>query len=129
MWCGSQVVPLAFCLATQPDAGLIGRISSLLRRQLFEKLPEFLKTGRIDEPFPTHCFTPQELTTLLETCGLRVVRLIGKPILTRLPREQQELITTHFQQILEIELQYCDHPHLTGLGNHLEIVGQKIERS
>lgn len=107
--------------------GKYGMISGMMRRNWFDKLPEFIKTGIFKEPFKTQFFTPEELKTLFTTCGLKVVRLIGKPILTRIPSEQHNIITNNFQQILEIELKYCDDPSLIGLAGHLEIVGLKQE--
>ena len=134
--------PVSYCLnpkkaiielkrVVKPNAHVIisvdnkySMISSMMRRKWFDKIPSLIKTGIWNEPFTTQFFTPNELRTLVETCGLKVVRLIGKPILTRILSEQN-IITNHYQQILEMELKYCDEPSLVGFGGHLEIVGLK----
>jgi len=93
----------------------------------FDKLSEFLRTGFFEGKFKLQAFTPEELKSLLETCGLKVIRIIGKPILTQLiPREKaDETIKRNFGKILNLELQFCDAPSLVGIGGHLEIVGVK----
>jgi S-adenosylmethionine-dependent methyltransferase len=103
----------------------------MIQRTSFSEISNFLKTGMLEVDFPIQAFTPEELQTLLETCGLNVVSIIGKPIFTQLmsqliPREQREtFLTTNFREILSLELKYCDVQSLVGIGGHLEIVGRK----
>lgn len=102
-------------------------LSGMIRRNDFNKIPMFLETCIFEMPFKAKAFTPNELKTLFEICGLKVIRIIGKTVLTRIPREQQDIIITNFDKILELELKYCDNPSLVGVGGHLEIVGMKQE--
>jgi S-adenosylmethionine-dependent methyltransferase len=111
-------------------------IPRFLRERTFNELTEFLRTGmlKLDEmpgslvgSFRFQAFTPEELKSLFITCGLQVVRIIGKPILTRfIPREsREEILTEYFEKVLSLELKFCDNPSLVGLGGHLEVVGLK----
>jgi ubiquinone/menaquinone biosynthesis C-methylase UbiE len=101
--------------------------------QAFNKLSQFLKTGILKRDFEFQAFTPEELKALFETCGLKVIRIIGKPILTQLiPTEKRdETIKNDFTKMLRLELKFCDASSLVGIGGHLEIVGIKhqIRRS
>ena len=77
-------------------------IPRFIREKTFDKLTEFLRTGILEQEeipgararslvgsFRFQVFTPEELKSLFRTCGLKVVRMIGKPILTRLiPRDK-----------------------------------------
>jgi len=96
-------------------------------KQASKKLVQFLKTGIIKGDFEFQAFTPEELKTLFGTCGLKVIRIIGKPILAQLiTREKRdEIIEKNFAKMLKLELRFCDAPSLLGVGGHLEIVGIK----
>lgn len=111
-------------------------IPRFLRDQAFDELTTFLREGVLQNEaspgslvgsFQFRAFTPDELRTLYTSCGLQVVRLIGKPILTHMITrdDRVELLTTHFERVLRLELQLCDDPSLVGFGGHLEVVGQK----
>ena len=104
---------------------------SLLRHQAFTEVATLYDTGLLHGNFPVQAFTPEELRQLFESCGLTVVRLIGKPVLTQLvsrflPREQRNaMIKENFQAFLDLELRFCETQSLVGVGGHLEIVGLK----
>jgi hypothetical protein len=111
-------------------------IPRFIREKSFDELTTFLRKGilKLEEShgslvgsFRFQAFTPEELKALFITCGLKVVRIIGKPILTRLiPREsREEILTEHFERVLSLELMFCDNPSLVGIGGHLEVVGLK----
>jgi ubiquinone/menaquinone biosynthesis C-methylase UbiE len=95
--------------------------------QASNRLLRFLRTGILRRDFESQTFTPEELKALFETCRLKVIRMIGKPILTELiPTEKRdETVKNHFRRILRLELKLCDNPSLVGVGGHLEIVGVK----
>jgi len=103
-------------------------IPRLIEENSFGKLPNFLRTGILKGEFRFQAFTPKELETLFERCGLKVVRIMGKPVLTQLvPRENRdEIIERNFEKILKLELKFCGTPSLVGMGGHLEVVGVKI---
>ena len=96
-------------------------------KQASNKLSRFLRTGVLRRDFEFQAFTPEELKALFETCGLKVIRIIGKPILAQLiPREKRDkTIKNHFASMLKLELKFCDTPSLIGIGGHLEMVGIK----
>ena len=100
----------------------------LIQENSFSKLTEFLRTGIFEGDFKLQAFTPEGLKNLFETCGLKVIRIIGKPVVTQLiPREKaDEIIQKNFRKILNLELRFCDTPSLVGIGGHLEIVGIKL---
>lgn len=111
-------------------------ILRFIRDRSFDKLTKFLRNGILKQKespgslvgnFRFQAFSPEELRSIFKTCGLQVVRIIGKPILTRLiPREsREEILKEHFERVLSLELQFCDNPSLVGLGGHLEVVGLK----
>jgi len=103
------------------------RISGLIEKNSFRELSRFLRTSILKRDFKFQTFTPEELRMLFEACGLKAIRIIGKPILTQLiPRENRDEIIGHnFKKLLELELEFCDTPSLVGMGGHLEIVGVK----
>lgn len=137
--------PVSYCLdaekairelarVVKPNAHVVVSVNSkypklprLIRENSLDKLSHFLKTGILKAEFKFQAFTPEELKTLFETCGMKVIRIIGKPILTQLiPREEaDEIIKKNFTRILRLELKFCDTPSLVGIGGHLEIVGVK----
>jgi ubiquinone/menaquinone biosynthesis C-methylase UbiE len=107
-------------------------ISSLISRKSFGKLSRLLRTSLLKADasggaFDFQAFTPEELKTLFEKCGLEVVRIIGKPILSQyIPREKRdEIISANFARILRLESEFCGVSSIVGLGGHLEIVGTK----
>ena len=111
-------------------------IPRFIREKAFDELTKFLTTGmlKLEEmpgslvgSFRFQAFTPEELKTLFKTCGLHMVRIIGKPILTGLiPREsREEILKEHFERILRMELMFCDNQSLVGISGHLEVVGLK----
>jgi ubiquinone/menaquinone biosynthesis C-methylase UbiE len=111
-------------------------IPRFIREKSFDELTEYLRTGILKQEemlgslvgsFRFQAFTPEELRSLFRTCGLQVVRIIGKPILTRLiPRESRgEILNEYFERVLSLELKFCDNPSLVGVGGHLEVVGLK----
>lgn len=102
-------------------------IPRLITERSFDKLSEFLRTSIAKGEFEFLAFTPEQLKTLFENCGLKPVRIIGKPILTQfIPKEKRdELIGENFRRILKLESRFCDTASLVGMGGHLEIVGIK----
>lgn len=102
-------------------------ISRLIAEESFNKIPKFIKTGILEHEHKFQVFSPEELRNLFENNGLKVIRIIGKPILVQLiPKEKRkEIVKKHFRKILNLELKYCDNPSLIGFGGHLEIVGVK----
>ncbi len=113
-------------------------IPRFLKEQAFDDLTTFLRDGillnkaspgALVGSFRFQAFTPDELRALFSSCGLQVVRLLGKPILTHLlPQDcSASLLNTHFEKVLNLELQLCDKPSLVGLGGHIEVVGLKTK--
>lgn len=107
--------------------------------QDWDRAEQILSTGAMEwqdeDPalrFPIHAFTVGELRTLFERHGLRVVRVLGKPIFfSRLPPEVQKRILEDeaaLSRLLELEMRYADDPGWAGSAGHIEIVGVKIER-
>jgi len=142
--------PVSYCLNPEKAIGELARvvqpkapvvvsvdskysmISRLITEGSFEQLSKFINTGIIKSrkgEFEFQAFTPEELETLFEKCGLKLLRLIGKPILAQLlPRERRdELIMKDFGRLLALELRFYSIPSLVGVGGHLEAVGTKRE--
>lgn len=109
-------------------------VSRLIAEKSHDLLSEFLRTGILkskEGEFEFQAFTPEELKTLFKRCGLRLVRIIGKPILTQLlPKEERDrIIKENYRRILNLELRFCDIPSLVGIGGHLEAVGLKQKQN
>jgi hypothetical protein len=97
-----------------------------------EAVQRFLETGEVEMPtgkeeftYTIHAFTPEELRDLFESNGLRVERIIGKPVIApRLSFFKSE--DPEIQEWLyELELKYNDDPAFYPRAGHLEIVGRK----
>jgi SAM-dependent methyltransferase len=107
-------------------------ISRLIAEKSYDQLSKLSRTGIIKpREFEFQAFTPEELKILFEKCGLRLVRIIGKPILAQLlPEEERDrIIKEDYRRILNLELRFCDIPSLVGVGGHLEAVGLKQKGS
>ena len=137
--------PVSYCLkpkeavselarVVKPNSHIIVSVDSkysiipkLIAENSFNKLSKFLKSGILEREHKFQAFSPEELRYLFERCGLKVVRMIGKPVLMQLiPKDKrEEIIREHFRKILNLELKFCDNPNLIGIGRHLEIVGIK----
>jgi len=105
-------------------------ISRLIAEKSYDQLSKLSRTGIIkprEGEFEFQAFTPEELKVLFKRCGLKLVRIIGKPILTQLlPKgERDRMIKENYRRILDLELRFCDIPSLVGVGGHLEAVGLK----
>lgn len=102
-------------------------ISKLIAESSFDKLPAFIKSGVLKKEYKCQTFTPEELRKIFENAGLKVVRIIGKPVLVQLISKEKRdgLIKKWFRKILNLELKFCDKSSLIGMGGHLEIVGVK----
>lgn len=120
-------------------ASVDSRIACLyhLNQLDFEAGAELLRSGRLtwrgetDEfSFPIHAFTVAELTGLFEAHGLRVVRVLGKPVFfRRLSAETQAQILADDEltrRLVELECRYADDPAWAGSGGHIEVTGIKI---
>jgi ubiquinone/menaquinone biosynthesis C-methylase UbiE len=140
--------PVSYCLnperavrelarVAKPNAPVIISVDSkypifsrLIAEKSYDQLPRFSRTGILklrERGFEFQAFTPEELKMLFKRCGLRLVRIIGKPILTQLlAREERDaIIKEDYGRILNLELRLCDVPSLVGVGGHLEAVGLK----
>ena len=107
-------------------------VSRLIAEKSYDLLSKFSRTGILksrEGEFEFQAFTPEELEVLFKRCGLRLVRIIGKPILTQLlPKEERDgIIKEDYRRILNLELRFCDIPSLVGVGGHLEAVGLKTK--
>jgi len=143
--------PISYCLnperavrelarVVKPNAHVIVSVDSkysivprLIAEKSYDLLSKFLRTGILkskEGEFEFQAFTPEELKVLFRKCGLRLVRILGKPILTQLlPKEERDgLIRENYRRILNLELRICDAPGLIGVGGHLEAVGLKQQK-
>jgi SAM-dependent methyltransferase len=79
--------------------------------------------------FPIHGFTVAELGGMFAGCGLRVVRVVGKPVFFgRLPEEARRRILASEEELarlLDLEVRFANDPGWAGSGSHFEMVGIK----
>jgi SAM-dependent methyltransferase len=103
----------------------------------FDAAEALLRTGKMkwhdeDEAFayPIHAFTIPELAGVFEANGLRVVRVLGKPVfLNRLQPEVRDRVLADealTRRLVELECRYADDPGWAGSGGHIEITGMRV---
>jgi SAM-dependent methyltransferase len=102
----------------------------------FEATERLLRSGEMawrepgKESFPIHAFTVAELSGLFEAHGLRVVRVLGKPVFaSRLKPEVRDQILADealTRRLVNLEIRYADDPGWAGSGGHLEVTGIKV---
>jgi len=103
----------------------------------FDTAEALLRTGQLkwrmeDEAlvYPIHAFTIPELAGLFEANGLRVVRVLGKPVFfNRLRPEVRDQILADEEltrRLVGLECRYGDDPGWAGSGGHIGVTGVKI---
>ncbi|MEW6069478.1 MAG: methyltransferase domain-containing protein [Candidatus Thermoplasmatota archaeon] len=104
----------------------------LIKQKKFNKIENFLRTGNITQydkrakvGFPVHTFTPQELKSLFESNDLKVLRLIGKPVIPASVISEMLKNNRVYKKILEINVRLADKLDYISFAGHLEIVGLK----
>jgi len=149
----AQGDPLSYCgdpdravaelaRVTRPGGHVIGSVDSRIQavgamaEGDWDLAEQILSTGAMrwpsDDPalaFPIHAFTVGELQALFERHGLRVVRVVGKPVfLGRLPPETRQRILEDDEalaRLLDLELRFADASGWAGSAGHFEMVGVK----
>lgn len=147
----AQGDPLSYCgepdravaelaRVTRPGGYVLGSVDSRIQaiwaiaQGNWAVAERILATGEMawrgDDPalaFPIHAFTVGELQALFERHGLRVVRVLGKPVFFQwLPSEAQQRILEDegaLARLLDLEMCYADDPGWAGAAGHIEMVG------
>jgi SAM-dependent methyltransferase len=112
-------------------------VTFLLHELDLDAAETMLRTGRMqwrdqnpEYAFPIHAFTIPELSGIFEANGLRVVRVLGKPVFfQRLKPEVRETILADDElsrRMAELECRYADDPGWAGSGGHIEVAGVKV---
>ena len=108
---------------------LFSIVRSLVARGKIEEAWRVLEEGmfRSSWGFRWWVFTPGSLRELFERAGFRVIRLVGKPVVSSRSEELMKAIEDpeKARRLLEIELRLCSEPSLIGLGGHLHVVAVK----
>jgi len=114
------------------------RVAALyhLNQLEFDAAERLLRCGEMawrepgKESFPIHAFTVAELSGLFEAHGLRVVRVLGKPVFaSRLKPEVRDQILADEEltrRLVDLEIRYADDPGWAGSGGHLEVTGVRV---
>jgi ubiquinone/menaquinone biosynthesis C-methylase UbiE len=133
-------------LAAGVDSTLYRAFTAISKGKSLDYVLEFLQTGiarAVDEAlFVSKSFTPMELITLLDKCGLKTVRIVGKPIsfgpdigdlfVSALPAKKRQRIfesPTKKEKLARILRRIYDEPYIAGIGSHLHIVAVKKTKS
>jgi len=114
----------------------VDSLFSIVRRELrakqdVENAIKILQEKRIYAEywgFQCWAFTPKDLKTLFEKHGLKVMKIVGKPVVYS--REMEPLLQNpeKTKKLFEIELKLCEEESIVGFGGHLHIVARKISR-
>lgn len=110
----------------------ITNIYHLIKQKKFDEVENFLRTGNIviqDSSsymdFPIHAFTQEELKKLFVKNGLKVLRVIGKPVIPNRVVEEMLKNKKSYKNILKLCIRLADNPDYINFAGHLEIVGLK----
>lgn len=80
--------------------------------------------------YSEHDFMVDELKNLFVKNRLKVVEVIGKPVLTRfVPMDKLEEMLSDkkfYRKLLDLETKYNNEPSIAGLGGHIQIIGKKM---
>jgi ubiquinone/menaquinone biosynthesis C-methylase UbiE len=81
----------------------------------------------VNERFPVHTYTPEQLRNLFEAAGFEVLDLFGKTVL---PMKKLETLIEDPQnadRIMALEKKLCRVPSAMGRASHLQITARKKE--
>jgi len=114
----------------------VDSLFSILRRMLnseqvnLDDALKVFKEKRIyakDWGFNCWAFTPKDLRHLFTKHELKVIKIVGKPIMFQ-RRPETDFIFQDKQKtkkLLEIELKFCENIDIVGYGGHLHVVAKK----
>jgi len=129
----SRVLKQNCCIVAGVDS-----LFAILRRMLNSEqvnLDEVLKVFKEkrfyakDWGFYCWAFTPKDLRRLFTKYELKVIKIVGKPIMFARPETSslfQDKEKT--KKLLEIELKFCENTDIVGYGGHLHVVARKSTR-
>lgn len=107
-------------------------IYHLIKQKKFDEIKNFLRTGNIviqDSSsyvdFPIHTFTQKELKKLFAKNSLKILRVIGKPVIPNRVVEEMLENKKSYKSILKLCIRLADNPDYINFAGHLEIVGLK----
>lgn len=87
---------------------------------------EMVETSRVITDYPVYAFTPQELRDICTKNKLRVVSLVGKPIISGFVQSDAYLNILDdpdgFEKTVLLEKKYWDDSSCIGMAGHLQIV-------
>ena len=100
-------------------------IENILRRM--NKALKILEKGDFEREYPIHAFTPDELRSLFEKCGLRIVEIAGLLSFIDLlpPSIRDKVIEERKEDILKIVLKEYKNETLLWSAGHILVVGVK----
>jgi len=114
----------------------VDNLFSMVRRSLSikhdtDEAIRILHKNRVyaeDSGFHFWAFTPRVLKALFEKHSLKVMKVVGKPVLYS--RDMEPLLQNpdKAKKFLEVELRFCEEESLVGFGGHLHIVARKVNR-
>lgn len=105
-------------------------LGKLIASRSFEVVNKFIENQITKMEFPQYNFKVSELKLMYKESGLKVLAVIGKPVLTSfLPVDQwNDLLAdkNFFDKLYELEIKYNSEPSIIGLSGHIQITGIKI---
>jgi len=80
-----------------------------------------------DWGFDCWAFTPQDLRRLFTKYRLKMIKIVGKPIMFQRRPETDFIFQDKekTKKLLEIELKFCENTDIVGYGGHLHVVARK----
>jgi ubiquinone/menaquinone biosynthesis C-methylase UbiE len=138
----SRVLKTNGHLVAGVDSTLYRVFRTLSQGKSLDYVLDFLRTGMSpaeeEAGFDSKSFTPTELISLLQKCGLKTVKIVGKPIgfgpdmldsfVSAIPSEKRQGIfkdEAEKKKLVKILHKIYDEPYVAGIGSHLHIVATK----
>jgi ubiquinone/menaquinone biosynthesis C-methylase UbiE len=104
---------------------LYSRVFWHLRRQSFQEALGLFEDQWVTGNFPVYFFTPSELQRRFDDAGCEMITMVGKNLFSRYWSEDRLKDAETFQEVVALELEHSENPHLLGYAGHIAIVCRK----
>ena len=110
----------------------LAAIDHYIEKSDLDALEKLIKSGEmewlahdVNERFPVHTYTPEQLRNLFEAAGFEVLDLFGKTVLPMKKLEALIEDPRNSDRIMALEKKLCRVPSAMGRASHLQITARK----